>query len=450
MKKIKFIYATMLLVLALATNACDDYYSVTVNGDPGITPTVLITPEESITLPAKEAAGEIEIISNMDNSTISFHVPSDAERWCSVTLEGNRISLALEDNPRMIARSTILMDDKLKVAEICLEYLKNDHIASKAVVVYTGQGGAADYTRGLVAYLVDDDGNVSDIDKNGGTVAFNYNENTLDYVAGNSNAVQTVYLSAFGITTEEQENAVEVVAEPYLVADISGNSYPTVKIGSEVWLGTNLRTTKFGDGSEIPFSAMNSLNQQVASYTYPGGDSDVDASLYGYLYTSKVVADEDLLAGSIVDGLWRISTGGGNNSNGLMGNVTDWQRLFKYIGQDQLGTLLAPGYNWNNGGNGAFDINTVSDLTGLSIVPAGQIYSNGAFALGYLGQAFFFRSSRSTPMESCHGCLFHSSCPNRQSSITIHFTEFSISTIILLAEKSVDSMIGKRTNMSHC
>ena len=167
----------MLLVLALAMNACDDYYSVTVNGDPGITPTVLITPEESITLPAKEAAGEIEIISNMDNSTISFHVPSDAERWCSVTLEGNRISLALEDNPRMIARSTILtikvfsvtrkievvqeakaaepiypiekvykfkipsvenfdiskiykvMDDKLKVAEICLEYLKNDHIA---------------------------------------------------------------------------------------------------------------------------------------------------------------------------------------------------------------------------------------------------------------------------------------------------------------------------------
>lgn len=238
--------------------------------------------------------------------------------------------------------------------------------------------------------MVDDDGNVSDIDKNGGTVAFNYNENTLDYVAGNSNAVQTVYLSAFGITTEEQENAVEVVAEPYLVADISGNSYPTVKIGSEVWLGTNLRTTKFGDGSEIPFSAMNSLNQLVASYTYPGGDSDVDASLYGYLYTSKVVADEDLLAGSIVDGLWRISTGGGNNSNGLMGNVTDWQRLFKYIGQDQLGTLLAPGYNWNNGGNGAFDINTVSDLTGLSIVPAGQIYSNGAFALGYLGQAFFF------------------------------------------------------------
>ena len=29
-------------------------------------------------------------------------------------------------------------------------------------------------------------------------------------------------------------------------------------------------------------------------------------------------------------------------------------------------------------------------------------------------------------MESCQLCLLHSSCPNRQSSITIHFTEFSI------------------------
>lgn len=70
-------------------------------------------------------------------------------------------------------------------------------------------------------------------------------------------------------------------------------------------VGTNLRTTNLVMVRlEIPFSAMNSLNQQVASYTYPGGDSDVDASLYGYLYNDKVVADEDLLAGSIVDGLY--------------------------------------------------------------------------------------------------------------------------------------------------
>ena len=58
MKRIRFIYGAMLLVLALAMNACDDYYSVAVAGDPGVTPVVLTTPEESITLPAKDAAGE--------------------------------------------------------------------------------------------------------------------------------------------------------------------------------------------------------------------------------------------------------------------------------------------------------------------------------------------------------------------------------------------------------
>ena len=52
MKRIRFIYGAMLLVLALAMNACDDYYSVAVAGDPGVTPVVLTTPEESITLPA--------------------------------------------------------------------------------------------------------------------------------------------------------------------------------------------------------------------------------------------------------------------------------------------------------------------------------------------------------------------------------------------------------------
>ena len=438
MKRIRFIYGAMLLVLALAMNACDDYYSVAVAGDPGVTPVVLTTPEESITLPAKDAAGEVEIVTNMENSTISIAVPADAKSWCSAALSGNKIAVTLVDNPRTIARSTILtvkvfsitckievvqeaktpepiypiegtykfnipsvsdfdatkiykvMDGNLKVAEICLEYLKNDNIASRAVVVYTGEGGAADYTRGFVAYLVDDEGNVSEAIENGGTASFDYEENTLDYVAGTSEAVHTVYLSSYGITKKEPEEAVkETVPEPYLVSDMEGNSYPVVKIGSEVWLGSNLRTTKYSDGTEIPLVPLASLDKSVACCTYPNGSASIDAALYGYLYTSKVVAQEDLLAGSIVDGMWRISTGGGTNAAGLMGNATDWQRLFKYIGKDQLGTLLVSGYTWDNGGAGEFDINSISNLTGLSIVAAGQIY-NGTSVWRYSRQAFFF------------------------------------------------------------
>lgn len=438
MKKYKLIYNTILFMLVLFVNACDDYYSVNVAGAPSTMPIVYTTPEEEISFSAINATGEVEIVSNMPDSTISIDIPSDAARWCNATLEGSKILLRLEDNPRTISRATTLtikvfsvnrkidiiqeakapepiypiernykfdipavadfeqsrifkvMDGKVKIAEICLEYLKNDDINSRAVVVYTGQGGAADYTRGYVAYLVDEAGNVSESNENGGTASFNYNENTLSYDSGDSPAIRTVYLTKFGVFKEEQEGSMEVVAEPYLVKDKSGNSYPVVKIGCEVWLGSNLRTTKFSDGTEIPYKKNNELKQDQASYTNPGDDADIDVEMFGYLYTSKVVQDEDLLAGSIVDGLWRIATGGGSNTNGLMGNATDWQRLFKYVGKDQLGTLLAKGYEWNNGGNGGFDINTVSNITGLSVVPAGEVYSNGTFALGYKKQAFFF------------------------------------------------------------
>ncbi len=41
------------------------------------------------------------------------------------------------------------------------------------------------------------------------------------------------------------------------VTDASGNTYPTVKIGNQIWMAENLRTTKYRDGSNIPVVSDN-------------------------------------------------------------------------------------------------------------------------------------------------------------------------------------------------
>jgi len=289
------------------------------------------------------------------------------------------------------------MDDDQKVAEICLEYLRNDMIDSRAVVVYAGVGSTADYENGFVAYLVGDDGSISANPENGRKVIFDYENNTPDYIAGTSEAVSTVYLSTYGITGEEQENAVDISSEPYTVEDISGNTYPVVKIGAEVWLGSNLHTTSFGDGTAIDLisgSDMASYGTTIPFATYPTNNTSIDPEVYGYLYNSAVVKgdNEALIGSAIIDGNWRLATGGGSNSSGINNTTTDWQRLFKYVGTDGLGSLLSSGYSWSNGGDGNFDINTVSNITGLSIVPAGEMYdvTNYVYAIGANSQAFFF------------------------------------------------------------
>jgi hypothetical protein len=70
------------------------------------------------------------------------------------------------------------------------------------------------------------------------------------------------------------------------VTDIDGNVYQAVKIGNQVWTVENLRTTRYNDGTAIPYVTDNSAwaNLTTPGYCYYFNDSTANADKYGVLY----------------------------------------------------------------------------------------------------------------------------------------------------------------------
>jgi len=57
------------------------------------------------------------------------------------------------------------------------------------------------------------------------------------------------------------------------VIDASGNEYPTITIGTQVWMRQNLKTLKYNDGTDIPFEGVNPgyfTSAEWAALTTPG------------------------------------------------------------------------------------------------------------------------------------------------------------------------------------
>ena len=67
------------------------------------------------------------------------------------------------------------------------------------------------------------------------------------------------------------------------VTDYDGNSYDAVRIGNQVWMASNLRTTHYANGEDIP-------EGNTTSYTEPCRYTpSTDVAAYGYLYNWPAV-----------------------------------------------------------------------------------------------------------------------------------------------------------------
>ncbi len=98
------------------------------------------------------------------------------------------------------------------------------------------------------------------------------------------------------------------------LTDIEGNIYRTVKIGNQVWMAENLRTTKFNDGTDIKLVTGAwgfTTSPEFCWYNY----DPVNKDTYGALYNWHVVA-----TGKLAPAGWHVPT------------EEDWKELADYLG----------------------------------------------------------------------------------------------------------------------
>ena len=72
---------------------------------------------------------------------------------------------------------------------------------------------------------------------------------------------------------------------PATVADIDGNSYNTVIIGTQTWMQENLKTTKYNDGTDVPLvTDQIAWSTSGAAYCWPFNNQATYGYPYGALY----------------------------------------------------------------------------------------------------------------------------------------------------------------------
>jgi len=99
-----------------------------------------------------------------------------------------------------------------------------------------------------------------------------------------------------GYSAKDLQNAgvsVDDIALSMPIVDIDGNEYDQVKIGTQIWLSSNLRATQFNDGTDIDLVEdidlwEDSFNDGKVAYCYPNGDSN-NAENYGLIYNIHTI-----------------------------------------------------------------------------------------------------------------------------------------------------------------
>lgn len=186
---------------------------------------------------------------------------------------------------------------------------------------------------------------------------------------------------------------------PNAVKDIDGNKYDAVKIGDQIWMASNLRTTHYADGTSIPLGTAYSYE---TPYRYAPGlgqtneENMANVPVYGYLYNWAAMMHGASSSAANPSGIQGVCPNGWH-----VPSEAEWMQMITYVGKyvckgdsTYIAKALATQTGWENWGERDPDIYSCAvgykqysnNATSFSAPPSGS-YSN--YYGGYHGFGAF-------------------------------------------------------------
>lgn len=144
----------------------------------------------------------------------------------------------------------------------------------------------------------------------------------------------------------EEGNQLKKARISTVVTDADGNIYNTIKIGTQIWMTENLKTTKLNDGTAIPYR----VGTGASGYCWYNNEEN-NKDVYGALYSWAPVATRKLAPKG-----WHVP------------DRSDWQILINYLGSNAAYKLMETGTtHWS-----APNFQATNE-SGFTAIPGGRV-----------------------------------------------------------------------------
>ncbi|TKG91582.1 hypothetical protein EYV94_21390 [Puteibacter caeruleilacunae] len=187
--------------------------------------------------------------------------------------------------------------------------------------------------------------------------------------------------------------AVSAFAALPVLTDVDGNVYEVVRIGRQIWMAENLKTTRYSDGTPIDLveskDRWTKLAKEERAYCYYDNNRAYGEH-FGYLYNWMAVSNGEGYSTDNPSGIQGISPEGWH-----IPSDAEWRELGHNLGGVKIAgsKMKYPNsYYWKSE---YLDINNSSGFNALS---AGRRYDSGSY-LARGEHAYFWSTS-----ENCHPC----------------------------------------------